>query len=88
MFSDHDYGDDDEKCEHCSPSDSISSEISMDESFLKRLFKACDRDNDGFLDRYGILCYLPCLHPNYTLSAQQFSPLILPARLLYSRRNI
>jgi len=51
MFSDHDYGDDDEKCEHCSPSDSISSEISMDESFLKRLFKACDRDNDGFLDR-------------------------------------
>ena len=54
MYSDYDYGDDD-NYERVSPSDSISSEISMDESFLRRLFKACDRDNDGFLDRYELL---------------------------------
>lgn len=71
MYSDYDYGDDEN--EHGSPSDSISSEVSMDESFLRRLFKACDRDNDGFLDRYGsrlsnlFTPRLCCIYPQLNL---------------------
>ncbi len=33
-----------------SPSNSSSSSLSMDD-YLRRLFSACDTDNDGYLDR-------------------------------------
>ena len=57
MYTDYGNGDEDD---YCSPTDSICSEFSMDESFLRKLFKACDTDNDGYLDRY-VRPYLPCL---------------------------
>ena len=50
MSSRYDYGDQSSfECQN-SPSDSIASELSMDD-FLRRLFAACDTDNDGYLDR-------------------------------------
>ena len=50
MSSDFEYGDDNYD-NRASPNESICSEFSMDDSFLRRLFRACDTDNDGFLDR-------------------------------------
>ena len=39
-----------------SSSGSSESSTSEEEERLRRLFTACDRDGDGFIDRYKSLC--------------------------------